>query len=360
MRIDRETQGISGGNPTRSEVKILLVSHPFAPSVGGLESVSMMLAMGFSAHGHDVCVITQTPGHLNSDLPFRVIRRPSPLALLRLTHWSDVTFHNNISLQVAWPLLLIRRPWVVAHHIWIPTNGGLGGLKGRLKQAVLRWAHCISISNAIAAHVNTPSTVIPNPYNDSLFRHLVDVPKANDLVFVGRLVPDKGVDILLRALQNLRTHGPHKPHLTIIGEGPEKEKLQRLVVELNIESSVSFVGQLQGEQLVRELNAHHILVVPSLWNEPFGIVALEGIACGCAVVASAGGGLEDAVGPCGLTFPNGDISALERRLEELLSKPNLVDELRQHAKRHLMKHSKAQVVSSYLAVIEKAVKDNKE
>ena len=317
----------------------------------------MMLARGFAAHGHDVCVVTQTPGHLNNDLPFRIVRRPSPLALLQLTHWSEVMFHNNISLQVAWPLLLVRRPWVVAHHIWIYTDG-VNGLKGRLKHRVLRWAHCISISNAIAAHIHVPSTVISNPYDDSLFRPLADIPKANDLVFVGRLVVDKGVDILLRALHNIHTRGFYRPHLTIIGGGPEEEKLRHLAAELNIDSIVRFVGQLQGEQLVRELNAHNILVVPSRWNEPFGIVALEGIACGCVVVASAGGGLEDAVGPCGLTFPNGDIGALEKRLEELFSKPNLANELRQHAKHHLEKHSKARVVLSYLEIIEKAAKGN--
>ncbi len=320
----------------------------------------MMLAVGFATHGHDVCVVTQTPGPLNSELPFRVIRRPSPLALLRLTHWSEVMFHNNISLQVAWPLLLVRRPWVVAHHTWIPTSGGLSGLKGRLKQTVLRWARCISISNAVAAHVSTPSTVISNPYNDSLFRRLADVPKANDLVFVGRLVSDKGVDILLHALHHISTHGHHKPHLTIIGEGPEENELRRLVVELGLESNVCFVGRLQGEELVRELNAHDILVVPSRWNEPFGIVALEGVACGCVVVASAGGGLEDAVGPCGLTFPNGDIEALGKCLEELLVSTNRVDELRQHADNHLTKHSRARVVSSYLEVIEKTVKGDEE
>ena len=360
MRINRETQDISGDNPTRSEVKILLVSHPFAPSVGGLESVSMMLALGFSAHGHDVCVVTQTPGHLNSELPFRIVRRPGPLALLQLTRWSDVMFHNNISLQVAWPLLLIRRPWVVAHHTWIPKNGDLDGLKGRLKQLVLRWARCISISNAVAAHVRTPSTVISNPYNDSLFRRLANIPKANDLVFVGRLVSDKGVDILLRALYHISIHNSFIPHLTIIGEGPEETELRRLVVELDLKPHVNFVGRLEGEQLVTELNAHNILVVPSRWNEPFGIVALEGIACGCVVVASAGGGLEDAVGPCGLTFSNGDTGALARCLEELLSNPDRIDEMRQHANLHLAKHSKAQVVSSYLEVIEKALKGDKE
>ena len=317
----------------------------------------MMLAMGFSAHGHDVCVVTQTLGRLNSDLPFRVVRRPNPLEMLRLTRWSDAVFHNNISLQAAWPLLLVRRPWVVAHHAWIPKSGGLGGLKGRLKHALLHRAHCISVSNAIAAHISAPSTVIHNPYDDELFRLLDDIPRENDLVFLGRLVSGKGVDVLLRALHRLSTHSSKKLRLTIIGDGSEGDELRRLVAELKLQSSVTFAGCLRGEHLVRELNAHTILVVPSQW-EAFGIVALEGIACGCVVVASAGSGLVDAVGSCGLTFPNGDADALGVCLEALLENTNRVDELTKHADGHLAKHKKKHVISSYLEVIESAVMGN--
>ena len=60
---------------------------------------------------------------------------------------------------------------------------------------------------------------------------------------------------------------------------------------LGLERQVEFTGVLQGETLVRTLNAHRIMVVPSRTPEPFGVVALEGIACGCVVVGSEGGGL---------------------------------------------------------------------
>lgn len=320
----------------------------------------MMLALGFAAREHEVCVVTQTLGTHKDNLPFRIVRRPHPQALLRLTRWSDVMFHNNISLQAAWPLLLVRRPWVVAHHTWILKTGSLGGLKGRLKHAVLRRARGISISTAIAAHIDAPSTVIPNPYDNNLFRRLDDVPKSNDLIFVGRLVSDKGVDVLLHALHSMGTSGSRRPHLTLVGDGPEEGELRQLVAKLGLESSVTFTGRLQGEPLVRELNAHNILVVPSRWNEPFGIVALEGIACGCAVVASAGGGLDDAVGPCGLTFPNGDVEALAACLEALLDNANRLAELTKHAESHLAQHTKKHVVSSYLEIIESAVMGDNE
>jgi glycosyltransferase involved in cell wall biosynthesis len=342
-------------------MNILMVSHVFQPSTGGLESVSMMLAEGFAEKGHEVVLVTQTtnPGEAE-DLPFKVVRKPKVMELLQLVRWSDVYFHNNISLNVAWPLLLVRKPWVVAHHTWIPRGGGLRGLKGRVKQAVLTQARCIAISNAIAAHLNTPSIVIPNAYDDKRFRCLDDVRRSKDLVFIGRLVSDKGVDILLYALHKMKVGSFLVPKLTVIGDGPEEGNLRRLVQELDLVSNVKFAGRMGGEKLVRELNTHRILVVPSRWNEPFGIVALEGIACGCVVVASEGGGLADAVGPCGQTFPNGDVGALADCLMELLENPGCVDELRKQADQHLAQHSIEQFVSSYLEVLEKSVKDSKE
>jgi len=102
---------------------------------------------------------------------------------------------------------------------------------------------------------------------------------------------------------------------------------------------------------MQRLNEARILVVPSLWNEPFGIVALEGIACGLAVVGSAGGGLPEAIGPCGLTFPNGDAAALAARLAELLRRPGRIGELLAAAPAHLARHNPTAAARAYLAVM---------
>jgi glycosyltransferase involved in cell wall biosynthesis len=96
------------------------------------------------------------------------------------------------------------------------------------------------------------------------------------------------------------------------------------------------------------LNRHRILVVPSRWPEPFGIVALEAIACGCVVVGSAGGGLSEAIGPCGLTFPNGDGAALAHVLRELLGNPERVAELGTGGASHLARFSPSAVAKRYL------------
>jgi glycogen synthase len=282
-----------------------------------------------------------------------VIRLPPPLALLALIRWCDVYFHNHVSLRTAWPLLLVRKPWVVKHAGWIPRHGP-GGWRGRLKHSLLRRAICISNSSPVAEGFRSPSRVIGNPYDDSVFREIPGIPRDKELTFCARLVPTKGADVLLGALAILSSRNLH-PGLTIIGSGPEENKLRAMARDLEIADRVHFAGIKRGIELAELLNRHRIMVVPSTWPEPFGNVALEGIACGCVVVGSEGGGLKDAIGSCGVTFPNGDTEALAERLAALLCAPESLACYRTNAPIHLMHHTKGAAADAYLQVFEAAV-----
>ncbi|MEQ8752646.1 MAG: glycosyltransferase family 4 protein [Coleofasciculus sp. G1-WW12-02] len=347
-------------------MKILISSSLFYPSLGGSETDAEIFAREFTRLGHVIKVITRIPGTNiaadSSEFPFEVIRQPSPIQLLKLVHWCDVYFHNGIILKDALPLLIIPRPWIVRHQSWIRSiDGTLTGIGGnssswrvRLKHFFVRFSVSISISQAIANHLRYPSTVIPNPYRDNLFRVIPDSARTKDLVFLGRLVSEKGVGVLLEALGKLK-QWELKPQLTIIGKGPEEPKLRQQVIDLEITEQVTFVGAKVGEELVNFLNKHQIMVVSSLYDEPFGVVALEGIACGCVVVGSEGGGLKDAIGSCGVTFPNGDVNALTQTLFDLLSNPKKLDIYRGNAEFHLSRHKQAEVAKAYLQVIEAAL-----
>lgn len=144
------------------------------------------------------------------------------------------------------------------------------------------------------------------------------------------------------------------PRLTIAGDGPERANLEKQAAALNLQSQVEFVGAQTSGQLAKLLREHEILVVPSLWREPFGIVALEGIACGCVVVGSAEGGLTEAIGPCGVTFPNGDARALAKAIATLLADPTERDRLRQNAVAHLARFKPRHVAGLYLDAMKKA------
>ena len=333
-------------------MRILIYAFAFLPHLGGIETSTDALARGFTRLGHEVRVVTLTPNPATDDFPFRVYRSPSARQFLRLVCWSDVVLHNHISLRAAWPMLFCRRRWVVAHQTALRQADGRLGPGNRLKRALLPFARSVAISESIAADLSNVAAIIPNPYADHLFRDLHHrAGRPFDLAFLGRLVSDKGCGLLLDAMAGLGKQGFH-PRLLIIGQGPEAANLADQAIALGIASQIEFTGPLSGEALVGRLNQARILVVPSLWNEPFGIVALEGIACGLAVVGSGGGGLPEAIGPCGVTFPTGDVAALTARLGELLREPMRIAELLANAPAHLARHNPKAAASAYLAVME--------
>jgi glycosyltransferase involved in cell wall biosynthesis len=335
-------------------VKILIYSPAFYPSIGGLEMVVSILAHEFVSSGQEVKLVSTTPATDGKKFPFDVVRCPSPKHLLELTSWCDVFFQANVSLKGIWPLMIFHRPYVVAHHGWYARLDSSLEWRGRIKNFVTQFASNVSVSSAVADHVPTPSTVIPNPYCEDVFYLRPKIARDKELIFLGRLVSDKGADLLLEALARLKDQGLI-PRLTIVGSGPEEALLGRLAKELEIDGQVDFIGSKVGEELAEILNAHSVLVAPARWYEPFGIVALEGIACGCVVVGSEGGGLKDAIGPCGQTFPNGDAEALTKVLAKMITNPDSLVAYRARAAEHLAQHTGEKAARAYLHVFEEAI-----
>ncbi|MBD2437144.1 glycosyltransferase family 4 protein [Nostoc sp. FACHB-110] len=332
-------------------MKILIYSSAFYPSIGGLEAVISDLSHEFTLQGHHVKLVTQTPTDKADDLPFEVIRCPSISKLFELILWCDVCFHGCISLKAIWPILLLKKPLVVTHQTWYRYPGTKLTLPTALKHWITYFTTNIAPSQAIADQLPGLVKVIPNSYEDDVFYEMPEIPRDRDLVFLGRLVSDKGADLLLTSLAKLKQQGL-EPSLTIIGQGPEETHLQQQAKNLEIADQVQFMGTQRGETLARLLNAHKILVVPSKWQEPFGIVALEGIACGCLVVGSKEGGLKDAIGSCGLTFLNGNVENLTTVLADILTHPKKINLDKTNRQIHLAKHQKKTVAKAYLQTIE--------
>ncbi len=262
----------------------------------------------------------------------------------RSLHWCDVVFQNNISLRHLIPALLARKPVLVVHQTWMRNTRGAVGWNDRIKRALARRVKNVAISEAIAHELGLPAEIIGNPYDDAVFKLLSKAARDRDIVFVGRLVSDKGVDLLLRAVARLNNRC-----LTIVGRGPDQENLRALARELNVDAT--FAGAKSGSELDEILNRHQIIAIPSRWPEPFGVVALEGIACGCVAVGSSEGGLAEAIGPCGLTFPNGDIERLAQCLQQLLESPGLREKFLAAAPAHLQRFRASSVAARYLAVL---------
>jgi glycosyltransferase involved in cell wall biosynthesis len=336
-------------------MNILISSYPFHPSVGGVEEVTDLLANEYVARGHVVKIVTMTPSTAPGNYPFEVIRKPTARALVQAVTWCDVYVQHQISLRFAWPLLLMRRPWIA---VQLHTLGNEQGILPRLRRSIKRKViglsrHVVACSSATAQEIGKGVTVIPDPYRDTQFRRLSGKARVHDLVFLGRLVSDKGIPFLIEALARLRERGI-TPSLMIIGGGPEAEPLRSLCEAMGIMEQVHFTGRIPRDAVIDVLNQCRLMVVPSTVEEGFGIVAVEGIACGCVVVAAAAGGLPEAVGPCGVTFPKGDAAALATCLADLLGDPQRIAALQAAAPMHLERHRPQVVADAYLRVIERA------
>lgn len=336
-------------------MRILFLSHVFAPAIGGIEASSELLAGAFVGHGHEVRLITMTLGD-RTDSPFAVIRNPSVTELFKHHAWADVVYENNPCLRLGWPKLWFGKPSVIALHTWISRMDGRIGAVDRIK---FRWlAHAkkvIAVSRALQQKCWPDAFVIGNAYDNQLFG-MRPVLRRYDFVFLGRLVSDKGVELAIQAFSNIAFANPvpglENSSLTIIGTGPDRPHLERLVAELPEPGRIRFTGPLRDEALVNELNRHTFQFIPSTWEEPFGIVALEGIACGLIPIASNGGGLPEALGDAGVIFERGQLNSLIEVTAKLATSFELQRACRAAAPAHLARFGMDEITRAFVLVLE--------
>ena len=326
-------------------MNVLLYSHAFHPSTGGVETVSMQLAEGLALRGIACKVVTRTPGDAETNHRFPVIRNPSKARIKELVRWADVVLFNGASLALQPWVLLYRKPMIWVHTGYQTTcidgagwtdgapaprtpwasvmhqarRRGLGsaareGLKLALRRfvakrlvtrnvAITRW---MEEANPLPRQVQ-----IYNPFPTRMFRQPSGEEPEFDFLFLGRLISEKGVDTLLKAFASLTFgKGAKPPTLLVIGDGPERANLEGLAKSLGVPDRVKFVGNHTGESLVKQVARGGIAVVPSSWAEPMGGVAVELMAAGRNIIVSKDGGLAECVGDAGLTFPNGNAEAL--------------------------------------------------
>lgn len=329
----------------------ILVHGRFYPGIGGIETIVRLLATEWTAAGHEVVVVSNLGGQTAKKFPFDVVYRPGPIIWFRLVKWSQVVLHMNLSLKGLWPQAWLKRRLIVSHQSFYTTYRSSSTNRTwpeKLKLRVLPRATSITASNAIAAALKVSSRTIPNPYEAALFRQIPGAARDRELVFVGRLVSEKGADLLLQAFKQLEKRWP-TIRLSLIGHGPERPKLEKQAAQMGLAERTGFLGPLEPEQVAAQLRRHRILVVPSVYEEPFGVVALEGAACGCRVLGSDGGGLPEAIGPAGTTFRRGNLADLTERLNDLLGAVHDATE-QQTIAAHLQHHHPRRIAEEYLKV----------
>jgi glycosyltransferase involved in cell wall biosynthesis len=206
------------------------------------------------------------------------------------------------------------------HPARIAERLSLQAAQRRANSRVSRWVVASEFMRASLVREGVPaSRVSLNPYFTRLPPEPAPPVDDGELLFVGRLVPSKGVNFLLRALREL----PSRVRLAIAGEGPERPALEAQAVALGLGSRVRFLGRVANDRLGEPLARAAILVVPSVFQEPFGIVGIEAMAHARPVVAHRVGGVaqwcEDGV--TGSLVDAKDVPALARRILELVESP---------------------------------------
>ena len=208
-----------------------------------------------------------------------------------------------------------------------------------------RGAACVVACNTdVADELHTagaPVTLLPHGVDTLRFNPQPSPPSPPlRLLAVGRLVPKKGFDLLLRTA--VRLSFPFQ--LRIVGEGPERRHLEALVEAGKLGNRVALCGSLSHAELPAEYANAHIVVVPSVVDaggdrDGLPNVVLEALACGRPVVASDVGAISNAVtsGDTGVLVPERDVGALAQALETLACDPGLRERLGQNARARVLR-----------------------
>ncbi len=373
---------------TKEPLSLLLYSHFFPPSIGGVETLVLLLARGLAelrnskgAPEFEITLVTQTAaGNYNDlELPFHMIRQPGLFQLWRLIRRSDVVHVAGPALAPLFLSMFERRPVVVEHHGYqaICPNGVLlhqpdgtvcpghfqGGHYGECLRCIGRettWhfglarllvtfpRHWLSrraaanvgvTQHALARHSLPHSTFIYHGIDDLVAPPTNDLsapPSANDVgkicfAYVGRLVPEKGIPVFLEAARLLKEEG-HDFEIRLIGDGPEHANLEAIIARDHLNGYVHITGYLTGKALVESLAEVRVVVAPSVWEETAGLVAIEQMMRGRLVIASAIGGLGEIVGNAGLTFPPGNAEALAECMRKVFQDRSVIGTLGQEAR----------------------------
>lgn len=363
--------------------KLLLYSYDWWPLVGGIQTVTLELARGIGewskAHPEsawEVTLVTQTraDGMDDSALPFRVVRRPSILQLARLFLSADVI---HLSGPTLFPMLLawvLARRTVIEHHNYqsICPNGLLiiqsdltvcpghymsghygkclrcnskrGGwgrsLFALLLMPLRRWlAKRANVHVAPSRHMQQRAQL---PRTHVIYHGVASppVPPASGgpkgqtppcFAFVGRLIEEKGVGILLRAAGELHERG-YPFRLNIIGDGPERAALMKMTIDLGLQECVRFLGYIPKDQVSSLLDSTRAVIMPSSCEEVAPLVLFEQMRDGRLVIGADIGGLGEFLEGAGLKFPPGDFRALAACLRRVLEDSQLGTDLVEHGR----------------------------
>ena len=324
-------------------MKIVHFAKFYPPEYGGIESVTEALAEDHAAIGHEVEVVCFTRetttfeklGRLRlRRLKVRKVIASQPLALsylktcIHAARSADVVHVHSPNMLAALAVLCLPSNvrTVIHWHADIENKGIIGTLIRPIERAMLRRADAVVVTTEEYAKASAALTefkdkteVIPIGIADTKKVPKFEISEVPYVLFIGRLVPYKGLDVLLDALTFINNDA----ELRIVGIGPELAKLKAHVVRLGLESKVKFKGRIDEDELEELMAGAAVFCLPSVNRlEAFGVVLLEAMRAGRAIVsANIPGSGVPWVNSQGINVPIRDPKALAEAIDQLLEDP---------------------------------------
>ncbi len=270
-------------------------------------------------HGHNHLHLYRGLGELvDEERPDLVHVDEEPYSAVTLQAVRHCRRRGIPSLFFAWQNLRKRLPppfGAMRRGVFGAVAGGIAGTPAAAR--VLRESGYAGPLAVIPQFGVDPERFRPDSAARARARAALGIAEDRFLVgFGGRLVREKGVHLLVRAVADAPP-----VELVIAGDGPEEDRLRGLAWSLAAEDRVHFAGRLASTRMPEWLNALDALALPSLgtrgWAEQFGRILVEAMACGVPVVASRSGEIPHVVGEAGVLVAEGDAEALRRAIEAL-------------------------------------------
>lgn len=363
-------------------MRIVMHCVYYAPEVGGLESHVHYLCRGLSERGHRVDVVTsrsmpETPAYElregvhvwrtwfsgKSTAGWIAHALGSLPRALRVARDADV-LHAQ-AFQSIPPLLAARQAsgaplvatWHTSHFLKLATRPGWSSLLGRLVEAADRnlaaSQEIADVAEGLAR--NSRVEAVTNGVETSVFMPVAPAldppgPGIRRIVVPRRLFEKNGVEYFVRAMPAIREHV--NVEAVLVGDGPERARLEALARELGVVDHVRFLGAQAHDAMPGILASGEIAVFPSLM-EATSVAALESMACGLPVAASRVGGLPEIVDDgVGTLFEPGDPEDLAHRVAVLLQRDDLRDIGARARERVVDRWSNARLVDRHIEIYE--------